>query len=90
MTKERYCVREVLRASLRPIRGSLRGECSGRRGAVGGSKGSLSKIDKGLCRKHIVNAFTRALIHSSLVKELVNYIDKAISSRRLVNIRIAL
>ena len=44
--------------------------------------GSWSKVDKGLCRN-------RALIHSSLVKELVNYIDKAISSRRLVNIRIA-
>jgi hypothetical protein len=52
--------------------------------------GSWSKVDKGLCRNHLVNAFTRALIHSSLVKELVNYIDKAISSRRLVNIRIAL
>ena len=83
-------MREVLRASLRPIGGSLRGECSGSRGTVGGFTGSRSKIDKGLCRKHLVNTFTRSLIHSSLVKELVNYIDKVISSRRLVNSRIAL
>ena len=30
------------------------------------------------------------MIHSSLVKELVSYFYKAISSRRLVNIRITL
>jgi hypothetical protein len=68
----------------------LRGECSALYGRPSGFTGLGSKVDKGLCRNHLVNALTRALIHSSLVKELVNYIDKAISSRRLVNIRIAL
>ena len=38
----------------------------------------------------LVNAFTRVLVHNTLVKELASYIYKAISGHRLVNMRIAL